>query len=69
MPLNNLFTTQLKVINIGLQSFKQSLDAAGTPAIHVEWQPPAGGDPMMIEALRKLGRISTGARKMEGDPS
>ena len=31
-------------VNIGLESFSASLVDQGAGAIHVEWQPPAGGD-------------------------
>ena len=40
MSLKDLFSTELKVINIGLPSFKESLDHVGTEAVQVDWKPP-----------------------------
>ncbi len=40
MPIKDLFTTELRVINIGLPSFKESLDHVGTKAVQVDWKPP-----------------------------
>ena len=55
----DIFGKELKVINIGLQSFKDSLDAAGAAAVQVDWRPPAGGDATMIDALKKLNRAKS----------
>ncbi|MBP1740852.1 MAG: hypothetical protein H6Q48_3145, partial [Deltaproteobacteria bacterium] len=35
-------------INIGLSEFVESLQAQGTETIHVNWSPPAGGDPELL---------------------
>jgi len=40
MAIHDLFTQELKVINIGLQTFKETLDQVGTPAVQVDWKPP-----------------------------
>jgi len=40
MAIKSLFSRDLKVINIGLDSFKQTLDHVGTPAVNVDWRPP-----------------------------
>ena len=34
-----------RIINIGLESFADDLSAQGVEAVHVDWSPPAGGDP------------------------
>ena len=47
--------TQLRVINIGLEGFAQELQEQGVPVIHVDWSPPAGGDPKLAVLLSKLG--------------
>jgi hypothetical protein len=42
----------MKVINIGLRSFKESLDAAGTAAVHVDWRAPAEVRPDLLALAR-----------------
>jgi len=54
MAIKDLFGKELKVINIGLLSFKESLEDAGVKVIQVDWRPPAGGDEEVMEALKKL---------------
>ncbi len=41
-------------INVGLESFYESLKAQSIPAVHVDWRPPAGGNEKMIAILEKL---------------
>ena len=41
-------------INIGVQDFAASLQIQGAQVVHVDWSPPAGGDPELIELLDKL---------------
>ena len=41
-------------INIGVQDFAASLQIQGVQLVHVDWSPPAGGDPELIELLDKL---------------
>ncbi|MFX0051589.1 MAG: fdrA domain protein [Candidatus Hodarchaeota archaeon] len=43
-----------KVLNIGLESFYESLQAQGIPVIHIDWEPPAQGDVELIALLDKL---------------
>ena len=45
----------LKVVNIGLDSFAEDLKAQGVEVVHVDWSPPAGGDPKLAALLSKLG--------------
>lgn len=54
MTVRDLFKKELKVINLGLLSFKESLENEGFKVIQVDWKPPAGGDEESLEALRKL---------------
>lgn len=42
------------VLNIGLRSFAQTLDAAGVSTVQYDWAPVAGGDPRLIGLLRAL---------------
>ncbi len=46
-----LFGSDLAVVNVGLASFARDLRRAGGTAIEVDWRPPAGGDPALLEAL------------------
>jgi FdrA protein len=49
-----LLATGPRVINLGLEHFTTSLRAHGVPVIHVDWRPPAGGDPRLINLLERL---------------
>lgn len=49
-----LITKPIKVINIGIDSFLESLKMQGIDVIHVDWRPPAEGDSRLIEILDKL---------------
>lgn len=45
---------EVKVINMGLKSFQDSVKSQNTECIHVDWVPPAGGDLQLIEILDRL---------------
>lgn len=45
---------QLQVINIGLELFAEALQAQGQTVIHVRWEPPAQGDPELLDMLDAL---------------
>jgi FdrA protein len=44
----------LEAINVGLESFAENLKAQGTPTVHVEWKPPAGGNERLMSILEKM---------------
>jgi len=50
-----LLDAELKVINIGAKIFYDSLREQGVKVIHVDWRPPAKGDPDLAKLLEKLG--------------
>jgi len=52
MAIKDLFNQELKVINVGLTSFKESFDTANTKAVQVEWKPPAEVEKGVLETLR-----------------
>ena len=54
-----LFNSQLSVVNIGLRSFKDSLDQTHIPSVQVDWKPSMDVDP----GLRQ--RIKASMRKIE----
>lgn len=49
-----IFDEPLKVVNLGLAMFADSLRAEGVEVIHVDWRPPAGGDPRLANILAAL---------------
>jgi FdrA protein len=44
----------LAAINVGLESFAESLMAQGAPVIQVDWQPPAGGNERLMAILERM---------------
>lgn len=50
-----LLTNDLTVVNVGLEGFVKDLQDCGIAVVHVDWSPPAGGDPKMAALLAKLG--------------
>jgi hypothetical protein len=52
--IGDLFARELRVINCGLEGFAQELEQLRVPVIHVEWSPPAGGDPRKAALLTAL---------------
>jgi hypothetical protein len=42
------------VVNLGLSTFADALRAQGAPVVEVDWRPPAGGDPRVLELLTRL---------------
>jgi hypothetical protein len=50
--INQLFRSELKVINLGLAAFKQALDDCGVPAVQVDWKPSVEVDPKLAQQVR-----------------
>jgi FdrA protein len=46
----------LAAINVGLESFTESLMAQGAPVIQVDWRPPAGGNERLMAILERMRR-------------
>ncbi|MBI4280438.1 MAG: acyl-CoA synthetase FdrA [Armatimonadetes bacterium] len=44
-----------RVINVGLDLFAESVRAQGATVVLLDWQPPAGGNQRLMDALKKLG--------------
>jgi Protein of unknown function (DUF1116) len=42
--MHELFTQELRVLNVGLASFAENLTRCGGQAVQLAWRPPAGGD-------------------------
>ena len=45
---------ELRVINLGLESFAETLEGRGVAVLHVQWTPPAEGDPGRARLLSLL---------------
>ncbi len=50
----DLLKSEIKVVNMGLQSFYESLQDQEVSSVHMEWKPPAGGKKELMEILKKL---------------
>ncbi len=50
---------QVAVVNVGLPLFATAVQAQGRPAVQVDWRVPAGGDPQVVAALRRLSGLLT----------
>ncbi|MGE5552306.1 MAG: DUF1116 domain-containing protein [Betaproteobacteria bacterium] len=66
----NLLADRPEVVNVGLKSFFAELRQLGVPAVHVDWQPPAQGDPVLGKKLAALeahaARIAAANREALG---
>jgi hypothetical protein len=51
---DSLLQEKVKVVNIGLELFAESLKQQGVEIAHVAWQPPAQGDPELMGILDVL---------------
>lgn len=47
----------VKAINIGLESFAESLNDQNASVIHVDWRPPAGGNEELMAILQRMKSI------------
>jgi len=52
--ISDLFKEELKIINIGLSSFRKGPEEVGVKVIQVDWRPPAASDKETMDALKKL---------------
>lgn len=59
MTITELFASDVKVINVGLEGFAGTLEGLGVSVIHVDWRPPAGGDARLAGLLARLAALDT----------
>ena len=52
--MSELLVKPLKVLNIGVRSFAESIRDAGGSVLHIEWRPPAEGDIALGRTLARL---------------
>jgi hypothetical protein len=64
MAIRELFESELKVVNIGLASFKESLDHCGVQAVQVDWRPPMQVDATVEAAASAIDRANQKAVKI-----
>ncbi|HRY29587.1 MAG TPA: DUF1116 domain-containing protein [Elusimicrobiota bacterium] len=68
MAMKNLFDKELKVLNIGLASFKATLDENKTSAVHVDWKPPVDVPKEVMAVIHKnrktIGQANEKAAKI-----
>jgi FdrA protein len=50
----SLFTQPLAAINVGLESFAESLKDQGAAVVQVDWKPPAGGNEKLMDILARM---------------
>jgi Protein of unknown function (DUF1116) len=53
-PSSRLLTSPISVVNIGLVQFAADLASCGVPVTHVDWSPPALGEPALADVLAYL---------------
>jgi len=54
VALDRFAQTPLAVINVGLESFYDSLLAQGAQAVQVDWRPPAAGNERLASLLARM---------------
>ena len=52
--IDRMLATPVAAINIGVEDFAENLEAQDAQVLHVNWTPPAGGDPEIIAILDKI---------------
>ena len=53
----SLIEGPLRVVNVGLELFAKELRAEGVEVVHVDWRPPAGGNPRLAGLLERLEEL------------
>jgi FdrA protein len=51
---HDILQAPLVVISVGVRTFADSFERQGVEVTQVDWVPPAGGDPKMIDLLEDL---------------
>jgi len=49
-----VLTQPLKAVNVGLESFMESLAIQNAQVVHVDWRPPASGDEKLMAILERM---------------
>ena len=62
---NRILSSELRVVNIGLELFANDLRVLGVPVVQVDWRPPAGGDQRMVSLLQQLQASQSGREQAQ----
>ena len=49
-----MLATPVAAINIGVEDFAENLEVQDAKVLHVNWTPPAGGDPEIIAIVDQI---------------
>lgn len=52
--INKLFDSKLNVLNVGIETFKETVSNQKVNVTHLDWKPMAGGDVELITLVEKL---------------
>ncbi len=55
--IQKLFTSELKIVNVGPSLFATALEKQGFATVQVDWIPPAGGDRELQALLEIMGGL------------
>jgi hypothetical protein len=50
----DILSQEIKVVNVGLDIFKEALEAQNVQVVQVDWEVPANGDEKVINILKKM---------------
>ncbi len=50
----DILNQQIKVVNVGLDIFKDALEAQNVEVVQVDWEVPANGDEKVLNILKKM---------------
>ena len=51
---SDILNQEIRVINMGLETFKEAFESQGVAVLHVNWRVPANGDMELINILKKM---------------
>ena len=52
--IDRLLSSPIQAINVGVEDFAENLESQEVEVVHVNWTPPAGGDPEIIAILDQI---------------
>ena len=52
--IDQLLSSPIRAVNVGVEDFAESLEAQGTEVVHVSWTPPAGSDQEIMAILDQI---------------
>lgn len=61
--MKDLRRAPLRVVSLGLEMFADDLERQNVAVTRVNWRPPAGGKPYLIEILEKLEELDGASQR------